>query len=128
MYIRGSHRYYSGTAQCVQRAPFLLLLQLYDGPCGPENTYACVRKVALRQLGHFMLGRVNLFGRWHSVSGTYGSDGLPMTVDRLPKDARPLPRELYDAWNKGGGWNGPGSEASAMRAWALVTFNGASRS
>jgi hypothetical protein len=122
MYLRGSHHYYRGTEQCVTRAPFLLLLQLRDGSCGADNTYAVVRKVALRQLGHWMMGRANLGGRWYSVSGTYGHDGLPMTVDALPKDAKPLPRELYEAWSKGGGWNGAGSEASAMRAWALVNF------
>ena len=122
MYVKGSHRYYRGTEQYVTRAPFLLLLQLRDGPCAASNTYACVRRVALRQLGHFMMGKVNLCGRWHSVSGSYGSDGLPMTVDVLPRDAKLLPRELYDAWNKGGGWNSVGSEATAMRTWALQEF------
>lgn len=123
MYIKGSHHYYRGTEQCVQRAPFLLLLQLRNGPCSAENTYACVRKVALSQLGHFMMGRVNLGGKWHTVSGTYGSNGLPMTVDKLPKDAKPLPRELYDAWNKGGGWNGAGAEAPAMCDWAIANLS-----
>ncbi len=122
MYLRGSHRYYIGSEQHVTRAPFLLLLQLRDGPCSPENTFACVRKVALRQLGHWMMGRTRIGAKWYSVSGSYGSDGLPMTVDALPKDAKPLPRELYDAWNKGGGWNSCGSEASAMRDWAIVNF------
>jgi hypothetical protein len=125
MYIKGSHRIYERNGeQIVLRASFLLLLQLRDGPCAPENTFACVRKVALRQLGHWMMGRVNLCGKWHTVSGSYGSDGLPMTVDQLPKDAKPLPRELYDAWNKGGGWNGAGSEAPAMRDWALANLKG----
>lgn len=121
MYIKGSHRGYDRDgSQVVRRAQFLLLLQVRDATCcSAENTYACVRKVALRQLGHFMMGRVNLGGKWYSVSGSYGSDGLPMTVDKLPKDAKPLPRNLYDAWNKGGGWNGAGTEAPLMRDWAL---------
>lgn len=122
MYIRGSHRYYRGSEQTVSRAPFLLLLQERGKPCTAENTYAVVRKVALSQLGHFMMGRANLCGRWHTVSGSYGNDGLPMDVDKLPRDAKPLPVELYDAWNKGGGWNGAGSEAPAMREWALKNF------
>lgn len=67
-----------------------------------------------------MMGKARLAGnRWVSVEGTYGNNGLPMDVDTLPPDAKLLPRELYDAWNKGGGWNGPGSEAGAMREWAL---------
>lgn len=72
-----------------------------------------------------MMGRANIGGRWRSVSGAYGSDGLPMEVDALPADALPLPRELYDAWSKGGGHNGAGTESDAMRAWALATFKNA---
>ena len=124
MYIERTVGYYEGGAQAVKSARFLLLLQIRDKALGPENTYAVVRKVALRQLGQFMMGRARLYGRgkWESVSGAYGNDGLPMTVDSLPKDAVPLPRVLYDAWNKGGGWNGAGTEAAAMRDWANKTF------
>lgn len=124
MYLKPSQTHYAGSEQRTSAAPFLLLLQLRDAPCRAENTYAVVRKVALRQLGHFMMGKARLFGKgkWATVSGSYGSDGLPMTVDTLPADAVRLPRELYDAWNSGGGWNGAGSEAAAMRAWALATF------
>ena len=122
MYIKGSHRGYRGTEQVAYRAEFLLLLQSRDGPCDHTNTYGVVRKVALRQLGHFMMGKANLGGKWISVSGTYGSDGLPMTVDILPKDAKPLPREVYDAWNKGGGHNSSGTEAPAMRHWAMTNL------
>jgi hypothetical protein len=76
----------------------------------------------MQQLGHFMMGRANVNGRWLTVSGSYGNDGLPMTIDKLPQDAKPLPRELYEAWNKGEGWNGAGNEALAMRNWANATF------
>jgi hypothetical protein len=92
--------YIRGTAQCVTRGRFLLLLQPNQykdgtwwegrvGPtkwldiaatCTPENTYAVVRRVALSQCGHFMMGTANLCGRWVSVSGAYGSDGLPMSL------------------------------------------------
>ena len=124
MYVERTHGYYRGGEQCASRARFLLLLQLADKPCSRENTFAVVRKVALRQLGHFMMGRVNLGGKWYSVSGAYGSDGLPMSVDKLPADAVQLPAELYDAWNNGEGWNSAGREAPAMREWALQTFGG----
>lgn len=123
MYVKPSRSYYAGTEQRSARGAFLLLLQLADKPCGPGNTFAVVRKVALRQLGHFMMGRAKIGPKWHSVSGAYGSDGLPMTVEALPKDAKPLPADLYNAWNKGGGWNSAGSEAPAMRAWALREFD-----
>jgi hypothetical protein len=82
-----------------------------------------VRKVGLQQFGHYMMGSANICGKWKTVSGAYGSDGLPMTVDVLPKDAKPLPTELYDAWNKGGGWNGAGSEAAAMAEFAKTLIS-----
>lgn len=126
MYIETSRTYYRGTEQCATRARFLLLLQpekaTIGETCARENTFAVVRKVALQQCGHWMMGRVNLGGEWRGVSGSYGNDGLPMSVKKLPVDAVALPPELYDAWNKGGGWNGAGSEAPAMRQWARETF------
>lgn len=128
MYIEPTQAYYRGTEQCAARGRFLLLLQLKQSTisleCSPENTYAVVRRVALRQVGQFMMGRANINGKWVSVSGAYGSDGLPMHVDALPRDAVPLPRNLYDAWAHGGGWNGAGGEATAMRQWSLETFKG----
>lgn len=117
MYLNG-FTYYSGTEQRHSRGQFLLLIQPKSEKPAKENTYAIVRKVALRQLGQFMMGSANVNGKWITVSGTYGNDGLPMDVDALPKDAVPLPADLYDAWNKGGGWNGAGSEARTMSAWA----------
>ena len=126
MYIQNTPIYYRGDQQTVQRAPFLLLLQpnqaTISESCRPENTYAVVRQVALKQMGHWMMGRANLSGKWVVVSGGYGNDGLPMSIPTLPRDAQPLPRELYDAWSNGGGHNGPGSEASALRKWAIDTF------
>lgn len=127
MYLTRTLTYYRGNAQCAQRAPFLILLQperaTIAETCAPSNTYAIVRKVAMEQCGHFMMGHARI-GQWRSVSGTYGNDGLPLGIpaDALPADAVPLPRELYDAWNKGGGHNSAGSEADAMRTWAIETF------
>ena len=129
MYIKPVHAYYRGSEQYAQRGAFLLLIQPERGSisetCAADNTYAIVRTVALSQLGHFMVGRANICGRWRSVSGAYGSDGLPMSVPALPRDAVPLPADLYQAWSKGGGWNGAGSAAPAMRVWSLTTFKGA---
>jgi hypothetical protein len=123
MYIGKGFTYYRGSEQRHTAAPFLLLLQLRSGPCDTSNTFAIVRKVALQQFGHYMMGSANICGKWKTVSGAYGSDGLPMTVDVLPKDAKPLPTELYDAWNKGGGWNGAGSEVAAMAEFAKTLIS-----
>ena len=126
MYIQNTPVYYRGSQQTSQRGPFLLLLQpnqaTISTSCSPENTFAVVRQVALKQMGPWMMGRANIQGKWHVISGGYGNDGLPMSIDTLPKDAVPLPRNLYDLWVKGEGWNGPGSEASALRKWAIETF------
>lgn len=127
MYIESTNRYYNRSGEQHTTAKRFLILLQPDKPTIGEsvaatNTYAIVRKVALRQLGHFMMGRANINGKWRSVSGAYGSDGLPMSVDKLPSDAVPLPVALYEAWNKGRGWNGAGSEATSMREWAIATF------
>jgi len=99
MYLKQPERYYRGTAQGARGAPFLLLLQRRDQPIGQNNLFAVVRKVALLQCGHFMMGKANLSGQWVSVSGNFGNDGLPMDVDALPSDAVPVPTDVYNIWN-----------------------------
>lgn len=128
MYINPVQRYYSGTQQHTMRAPFLLLFSGNDGAI-----YGAVRQVAMRQLGHWMVGSANVGGRWITVSGAYGNDGLTINTDAVkypytfkcgvPRDAVLLPADLAHAWAMGGGWNGAGSEATAMRAWARETFS-----
>ena len=124
MYLTSGQGYYDASGQQhARRGRFLILMQDKNQPCGRNNIRAIVRKVALSQCGHWMMGRVRIGARWYTVSGSYGDDGLPMNVE---SDAYalgvPLPTELYDAWNKGNGWNSCGSEATAMRKWALETF------
>lgn len=93
----------------------------YNGAKAPIR--CIIRKVALEQLGHWMMGYARAFGHTITISGDYGSDGLPKNVDReVWNKAIPLPDELYDAWNDGGGWNSCGSEAPLMRQWALENF------
>ena len=122
MFLTPTQTYYSGTQQKAARAPFLILLQVERATigetCAPSNTYAIVRKVALAQCGHWMMGAANIDGQWRTISGTYGNDGMPLTVDALPSDAIAVPREIYELWNKGDGHNGAGNEAAAMREWA----------
>jgi len=79
-----------------------------------------VRYVRMKQLGHFMMGTARVGKTRLSLSGSYGSDGLPLSVpDEVYELGAPLPENLYQAWKHGGGWNSAGSEAGAMRAWAL---------
>jgi hypothetical protein len=84
---------------------------------------ALVRYTRMRQLGHFMMGFARVNGQRITLSGSYGSDGLPSSVpDETYAQGIELPTELYSAWNTGGGWNDVGSEAPAMREWAKKTF------
>jgi hypothetical protein len=81
---------------------------------------AIVRHTSMRQLGHFMMGFARVHGHRITLSGSYGGDGLICTVpDAVYNAGIELPVELRDAWNSGGGWNDAGSEAPAMRKWAL---------
>lgn len=107
---------------------FLMLIQedLFPGdPNFGKVLKAVVRKVSLKPLGNWMMGKVRIYGRSFSVSGAYGSDGLPMTVPKEIFDRAPvaLPQDLWNAWSKGGGWNSAGNEAPAMREWALKNLS-----
>jgi len=117
MYIeKTASGYDSGGQQVSRRARFLILVQTD----GDKEIRALVRKVALHQFGHFMMGSARAFGHRIPISGSYGSDGLPCTVPQEVFDkAVPIPEELHKAWNEGGGWNGAGSEALLMQKWAL---------
>ena len=120
MYLEQTTGYYRGTEQATKRASFLLLVQKE----GCDEIRALVRKVALRQCGHWMMGRARVAGETITVSGAYGGDGLTRNVSkRVFERAVPLPAELREAWNHGGGWNGAGNEAPAMRAWALENID-----
>lgn len=125
MYIdqSGGRYYTSDGQQCCRKAPFLILCQPEGYEHRNDPIRALVRKVALHQCGHFMMGSARAFGHRITISGTYGNDGLPRDVPmEVYEKAIPVPQELIDAWNKGGGWNGAGSEAPAMVEWAKKTF------
>jgi hypothetical protein len=69
------------------------------------------------------MGSVRAFGHRIGISGAYGEDGLPCLVPaEVFARAVPIPLELREAWNHGGGHNSAGSEALAMRAWALANL------
>lgn len=128
MFITYKQRGYTRDGQQVARGRFLVLCQLKHKPSewvfggGPIRAFV-INNVRMEQCGHFMMASPIYKGYKLSLSGAYGNDGGPLSVDKeLYDKAVPLPQELYDAWNKGGGWNGAGSEAPAMAEWALKTF------
>lgn len=124
MYLRndGFSGYDRNGEQIRQRGLFLVFCQP-PFVCGqPTPPIKCaVRKVALQQFGAWMMGRIAIYGERYTVSGAYGHDGLPMTVSQAVYDrlAVTLSSDLHEAWNKGGGWNSAGLEATDIRQWAL---------
>ena len=117
MYIDGTDTFYVSDEQCARKAKFLILMSLRGEDCNVIR--GIVRKVALRQMGQWMMGRIRIGRESYSLSGAYGNDGLIVDVaaDAFEKGT-PLPPELFEAWSHGGGWNSCGSEAPAMREWA----------
>ena len=125
MYIKKTFSGYTYDGQQItHRQWFLILVQDQDKRVnGHGSIRAFVRKVAMQQCGHFMMGYAKVHGQSLIMSGSYGSDGLPKDVSHeLYEKAFPLPDDLYDAWAKGEGWNSAGSEAQKMRAWAKENF------
>lgn len=126
MYFNGSETYYSSDGeQRFRRAPFLILATSKPG----DDLYACIRQVALRQCGHFMMGQARIADMRLILSGSYGSDGLPEDYDRLSIRAREKFVRVPDAiselyWHpEHTGHNSAGSEARAMAAYARVLEN-----
>lgn len=121
MYLQRVAVYYDSRGQTAGRGFFLILVddENRDWRNTPLKLRAIVRKVAMQQCGHFMMGTARAYGHSITLSGTYGNDGLVRNVPtEVFEKAVPLPEWLQEAWNVGGGWNSSGSEAEAMRAWA----------
>lgn len=128
MYIKGDdhHTYYlsSSGEQHTSRGAYLLLFddlhfehiehleakftlgttrqvrtQYPDDPNGMIKW--AIRKVALTQVGHFMMGSAQLHNHRIYVSGSLGNDGLPLDARKYPGlwDKLPtLPPELANAY------------------------------
>ena len=96
----------------------------YRVPEVPKKLYAVVRHCVMSQCGHWMMGTINIAGQRVTVSGSYGADGLPMDYEDLAPAARSkvveVPEDLAEVFWRGGGHNCAGSEAPAMRHWAIA--------
>jgi hypothetical protein len=120
MFIRVEKSGYNQDGVQFARGLFLMLVQTRES----KEVRAIVRKTSLSQFGHFMMGFARVKGERLTLSGSYGSDGLPMTVSNTVfNEAIPLPDELYQAWAQGNGWNSAGNEVPNMRKWALTNLD-----
>jgi len=91
-------------------------------PNGQPMLWAVVRSCSLRQFGHFMMGSIRIGDCTLSVSGSIGSDGLPMDYQKVPPAYRHLliqvPEDIAAVYWKDDGHNTIGRAAPDVRAWA----------
>jgi hypothetical protein len=118
--------------------PYLMLFQ-HQWQLGketmPRELRCLVRTVTLKSLGNFMMGLLTLKLPGESepitisLSGMFGSDGLPLSVptpsdtgnlpSRLWALLHPLPEELSEHyWRDESDHSGNGKAAQAIAAWA----------
>lgn len=139
MFLTSRRNGYDRSGQQVASGLFFLMFSNPDK--GDRELRACVRFVAMEQLGHFMMGSVRIAGCSISLSGAYGSDGLPLNLDRhfiglneagqaqyrdftqeqkaaIWKQLTPLPTDLAETYWKSEGHNDAGSAGGNIRKWA----------
>ncbi len=137
MYLKSTRRWYEANGtQHTGRQWFLLLVQpgtphtslsgymSYTPIMNDDKPRGIVRKVALEQLGHWMMGYARAFGYSIVCSGDYGADGLVKTVAQEVYDkAVPLSDDVYQTWAKDStGHNCAGVSGKVVRQWALDNF------
>jgi len=118
-----AEKYVAGCIECEAYKNYMVPCREFQHASNSYPMRGIVRYVRMRQLGHFMMGSAVIGKHRLTLSGSYGSDGLPATVpDDVYEAGVEVPKELHDKWNYGGGHNSAGSEAEDMRNWALATF------
>lgn len=119
MFIKMSKSGYNRNGEQFAHGLFLVLCQPENG-CVWNDTRAFVRFCKMSQFGAWMMGRIKVGSYKLTISGSYGSDGLPDTVPNdIWENAMPIPVELMEKYKNGGGWNSAGSEAPLFKKWAL---------
>lgn len=140
-----NHRHragYNRSGEQVAHGYFMMWVQKShfdkDGKYVTGPMYAAVRKVALVQCGHWMIGSFRVGGKNIAVSGALGSDGLPksfspprcpgdklgnedgMSQEWLDKWFVKVPQPVVDVWEKSEGHNT--CNEPAVRDWGLSLY------
>jgi hypothetical protein len=118
MYIRQPKNnwggYYIGSEQHSRQADYLMLASSHSN----KELYACVRKVAMSQCGHFMMGTARVGGQSICVSGPIGNDGLPLNwedlTDRAKQEFVRVPDDVATAYWADDGWNDVGKARGVL--------------
>lgn len=99
MFLNNSRSGYKGTAQYAAGDFLIVFCNENELPApGRKNQLrALVRKVALRQSGHFMTGHVTLLGAKLWLSGAYGHDGLPVEITEYKRRNVPETPETFES-------------------------------
>lgn len=120
-----SYTYYGDHGQQRHTEGDFLILLDTEGVGKPTELKAVIRQVALKQLGHYMMGTARIGGESFTVSGAYGGNGLPLSVpdDIYEGYGLLLPDDLFEEWKTGGGHNSAGTEAEPLREWAIENYD-----
>ena len=140
MFLKTSASGYDRHGQQFSRGKFLILFAHNEFTWAEQNgrdwsdfpaelkgkLYACVRHTSLHQLGHWMMGCARIADSSITLSGCYGSDGLPCDYEKLSEKARTklieVPAELATKFWKSEAHNDAGNEGPAIRGWAKKAF------
>jgi len=111
MFLSTTKSGYNRHDEQVAHGPFLIVAQ---HPNGEPGLRAIVRHARLRQWGHWMMGTVPIGQERVTLSGCYGSDGLPCQVsESVWNRMHPVPSDIERTF-----WAGGGPEMPTMRKWA----------
>lgn len=130
MFITNKRSGYNRNGEQFASGKFLILMQETPGNGPGEIQRVCkapirclVRPTHFTSLGNFCMGFAMIHGRRLTLSGAYGGDGLPVSVDaETYARGLELPDELRGLWSNGKGWNGAGNEMDEMKKWALANL------
>jgi hypothetical protein len=140
MFLTNRRSGFDRGGQQVASGLFFIMFSNPDRTKGQRELRGCVRFVSMEQLGHFMMGHVRIGGYSLTLSGSYGSDGLPFDLGRyfvglvdgeakfadftpeqkaaIWEQLTPLPPELAETYWKSDGHNDAGTAGPALRKWA----------
>lgn len=104
-----------------------------DKNFGKDREIRClVRRVTMKQLGHWMMATWDHDGYKLSLSGTYGGDGLPIAtaardekaafVRKLWDQLNPVPPDILALFWNDDGHNSCGKNGPAIRDWAVANL------
>jgi hypothetical protein len=126
MYLECTTGYDSDGAPTA-KGLFLMVFEDPESKKSRPEIRACVRFVKMEQLGNWMMGTAKIASHEIVLSGSYGSDGLPMylrhknvgekVASHIWEHLVQIPKDLQEKFWEGGGHNCAGSEGPHFHKW-----------